>query len=104
MTLVYAANSDQDILLKEKFDAFKSEFPGRFEAVYAVSQPDEGSVAQKGRVTKTLLEEAMQTRRAGDEKVFICGPPAMEAALKGDKGNKGILEELGFSKSQVHSF
>lgn len=101
VTLVYAANTDEDILLKKEFDDFQKEFPGRFEAVYAVSQPAGGSTIRKGRVSKELLAEVTQSK---DGNVFMCGPPAMEAALKGDRKTKGILEELGYRKDQIHSF
>lgn len=101
VTLVYAANTEEDILLKKEFDGFQKEFPGRFEAIYAVSQPAEGSTVRKGPVSKELLAEVTQSK---DGKVFLCGPPAMEAALKGNKKAKGILKELGYRKDQVHSF
>ncbi|KAF1932166.1 ferredoxin reductase-like protein [Didymella exigua CBS 183.55] len=101
ITLVYAANSEEDIVLKKEFDGFQNDFPGRFEAVYAVSQPAEGSTFRRGRVSKELLSEVTQSK---DGKVFVCGPPAMETALKGDKKTKGILEELGYRNDQIHSF
>jgi cytochrome-b5 reductase len=104
VTLVYAANTEEDVLLKKEFDTFQREFPGRFKAVYAVSQPAEGSVAQKGRVTRELLEEITGSAASSEEKVFVCGPPAMEKALVGDWKTSGILGELGYRKEQVHTF
>lgn len=101
VTLVYAANTEEDILLREEFERYQREFPGRFDAMYVVSQPAEGSSVRKGRVSKELLSEITQSK---DGKVFMCGPPAMETALKGDRKTKGILEELGYSKDQIHSF
>lgn len=103
VTLVYAANTDDDILLRKEFDAWEKQFPDRFNAVYAVGQPAAGSVARKGRVTKELLEEVVGERGAGGL-VFVCGPPSMEAALKGGRWERGILGELGYAKDQVHSF
>ncbi|KAH6638386.1 oxidoreductase NAD-binding domain-containing protein [Boeremia exigua] len=104
VTLVYAANTDDDILLKKELDAFYSKFPSRFKAVYVVSQPAEGSMARKGRVTKQLLEDATQGVSNSESMVFVCGPPAMEKALLGDRNTEGILMELGYEKNQVHSF
>lgn len=104
VTLIYAANSEEDILLRSEFDAFQKQFPDRFDAVYAVSNPTEGSKIRKGRVTKELLAEVARSRPSLDGKVFLCGPPAMEAVLKGDRKTKGILEELGYAESQVHTF
>jgi cytochrome-b5 reductase len=100
ITLVYAANTEEDILLRSEFDTFQKEFPGRFKAVYTVSQPAEGSKMRRGRVTKELLEELTPNR---DGMVFICGPPAMETALKGDRRSGGVLAELGYRRDQYLS-
>jgi cytochrome-b5 reductase len=35
-------------------------------------------------------------------KVLVCGPPAMEKALK--KKKTGVLAELGYKPDQVYSF
>ena len=101
VTLVYGANREEDILLKQELDAFQEEYSGRFQAVYAVSQPAEGSMVGKGRVEKELLREFV---RPDDGMVFLSGPPAMEKALRGDGKTKGILEELGYGRDQIHSF
>ncbi|KAF9699702.1 hypothetical protein EKO04_002528 [Ascochyta lentis] len=104
VTLVYAANTEEDVLLRKEFDGLQREFPAKFKAVYAVSQPAEGSSSRKGRVTKQLLEEVARPSLVGDGKVFVCGPPAMEKALVGDWKVGGILGELGYRKDQVHVF
>ncbi|KAF3001268.1 hypothetical protein E8E13_003877 [Curvularia kusanoi] len=44
VTLVYTANTEQDLLLKREFDTFEKEFPSRFEAVYACLAEDIGSM------------------------------------------------------------
>jgi cytochrome-b5 reductase len=99
ITLIFGINSDADALFKKEFDEFETKYPGRFKAVYTVSNPVEGSKLRKGYVTKTLLEEVLGEEKS--EKVFVCGPPKMEEALT---GKKGILQELGFAKGQVHKF
>lgn len=103
VTLVYGVNTDQDILLRKEFDDFKKEFGDRFEAVYTVSRPDEGSPWNRGHVTKQLLEKSTKGRGNGSM-VFVCGPPAMEASLVGKRGSPGILEQLGYRKEQIHTF
>ncbi|KAJ2907169.1 hypothetical protein MKZ38_007684 [Zalerion maritima] len=100
ITLVFGVNSDRDVLLQKEFDNYEKRFPGRFRAVYTVSNPENGSALRKGYVTRELLEEV----GGKGEKVFVCGPPAMEAALTGQRGKGGILAELGYSKDQVHKF
>lgn len=104
ITLVLGVNSDQDVLLKQEFDQFSKDFPGRFKAVYTVSNPIEGSTFRKGYVTKDFLEEVAPSPKGQDTKVFVCGPPAMEASLVGRRGTPGILQQLGYDKNQIHKF
>lgn len=110
ITLVWGVNTDDDIFFRDEFTALEKKFPGRFKAEYVVSQPTGGSSYRKGYVNKTILEElglrASETHNK-DIKVLVCGPPAMEKALKGGKGpfgGSGILSELGYAKSQIVGF
>jgi cytochrome-b5 reductase len=118
VTLVFGVNTDKDVLLREELRDLERQHPSRFRAVYAVSElaraQAEGEGAndpqfRSGRITRELLEEVVpKPERAG--RVFICGPPAMETALVGGGrwgprgGSPGILEQLGYQKSQIHRF
>lgn len=102
MTLVFGVNTDADVLLRDQFRDYERRFPGRFRAVYTVTSPGEGSPHRKGRVTRELLDEVVP--EAGRGRVFVCGPPAMEAALVGKRGSPGILEQLGYRKDLIHRF
>ncbi|KAK4121677.1 ferredoxin reductase-like protein [Parathielavia appendiculata] len=106
VTLVWGVNTDEDIFLKNEFAALEKLHPGRFRAVYVVVTPGAGSPHQKGFVTRQLLEKAglaASEAQNRDIKVLVCGPPAMEKALKGKKGG-GVLAELGYRPDQVYSF
>ncbi|GKU20502.1 unnamed protein product [Fusarium langsethiae] len=105
MTLIFGARSDKDVLLKKELDGFAKEFPERFEVKYTVSNPAQGSELRKGRVDKGLLEEVLGPKGVvgRDTKVFVCGPKEMEEALVGRRG-KGVLGQIGFEKSQIHTF
>jgi cytochrome-b5 reductase len=104
ITLIFGVNSDADVLLRKEFQDFESRFPGRFKAVYTVSNPIDGSSFRKGYVTKELLEEVGLGAEKEDTKVFVCGPPAMEKALVGARSQGGILAQLGYRKDQIHTF
>lgn len=99
--LLFGVNTDADVLLKDEFDAWERQYPGRFKAVYTVSNPEAGSPLRKGYVDRALIEQEGVKATVDGTQVFICGPPPMEAALT---GRKGILEELGFKKSQIYKF
>jgi cytochrome-b5 reductase len=104
ITLVFGVNSDADVLMRKEFRDFEERFPGRFKAVYTVSNPADGSRFRKGYVTKELLEEVGVGAENKETKVFVCGPPAMEKALVGARRQGGILEQLGYRKDQIHTF
>ncbi|KAL2820907.1 hypothetical protein BDW59DRAFT_150498 [Aspergillus cavernicola] len=110
VTVVFGVNTEDDLLMRSEFDAYKRRYPDRLDIHYTVSRPGEGFSPEEGvrsgYVTKALLKEIMQgsaTSERSESKVFVCGPPAMEASLVG-KGGKGILEELGYSKDRIHRF
>ncbi|KAJ4312081.1 hypothetical protein N0V84_010104 [Fusarium piperis] len=104
MTLVFGVNSDEDVLLKQEFERFSKEYPGRFKAIYTVSHPKDGSSFRKGYVTKELLKEVVPSPSQQETRVFVCGPPAMEDSLVGKWNSPGILSQLGFRKDQIHKF
>lgn len=105
ITLVFGVNTDADVLLESEFKEFESRFPHRFKAIYTVSNPIAGSSHAKGYVTKELLSKVITaTPGTGNTKVFVCGPPAMENALVGNRTKQGILGELGYTKDQIHRF
>lgn len=107
VTLVIGANSDHDILLKDKLDAFKDQHPDRLRITYTVSNPAPDSPFKKGYITDEVLRDVLDGSAKEDTKVFVCGPPAMETSLVGARrsgGKLGILEQLGYSKDQIHQF
>lgn len=112
ITLVWGVNTDEDIFLRDQLAKLEESYPGRLKTVYVVAQPDAQSPHQRGYVTRKVLEQAGVSAAAEtskDTKVFLCGPPAMEKALKGTKGwvgggKKGVLQELGYTADQIYSF
>jgi cytochrome-b5 reductase len=102
ITMILGVNGDQDVLLKQEFDHWRKQFPERFQAVYTASKPIEGSELRKGYVNAELLKEVVKMK--DNDMIFVCGPPAMEKTLCGEKSLKGVLEELGYRKDQVHRF
>jgi cytochrome-b5 reductase len=105
ITLVWGVNTDADIFLDQEFKQLQAQHPERFTFIYTASQPEEGSPYPKGYITKQLLEKSNIGAPDKDTKVFVCGPPAMENAVVGGRGNRGgILSQLGYSPAQVHKF
>jgi cytochrome-b5 reductase len=115
IALVYANNSEQDILLRSEFDELAQKFPDRFSRTYVVSKTTSGNEGQyqTGYVTKSILSQAMPHKlQERSVKVLVSGPPAMTESVAGAKGGfgwtqgslGGILSELGYTKDEVHKF
>lgn len=107
VTLVWGTNTDDDVFLKNDFDSLWKKYPERFAAYYTVSRPSTDSPFASGRVTSDFLQKVMTDtafKQAGDGKILLCGPPAMEEAVAGKRGQVGVLEQLGFTKDQVYRF
>ncbi|KAL0472561.1 NADH-cytochrome b5 reductase [Neurospora intermedia] len=112
ITLVWGVNTDEDIFLRDQLAELEQNYPGRLKTVYVVAQPAAQSPYQKGFVTRQVLEQAGlsgATEKSKGTKVLLCGPPAMEKALKGTKGwvgggKKGVLQELGYTQDQIYNF
>ncbi|KZS93256.1 cytochrome-b5 reductase [Sistotremastrum niveocremeum HHB9708] len=109
--LIFANETEADILLREEFDSMKKKYPDTFDVVYVVTKPEKPWKGKTGYVTKEIIKETVASPDAGDKvKLFICGPPGQVAAVAGKKdGMKqgelgGILKELGYTSDQVFKF
>ena len=63
MTLVFGANTEDDLVLRAELDGFKARFPERVDVVYTVSSLGEGgdSKLRRRQITQALLRQVMQT-------------------------------------------
>ncbi|KJZ80030.1 hypothetical protein HIM_00744 [Hirsutella minnesotensis 3608] len=104
VTIVFGVRNDDDVIFEDQFNYWAEHYPNRFKAVYAVSQPTIESQHRKGYITKELLQEVIPLPKSQDTMAFVSGPPAMEKSLVGSWGTPGILQQLGFQKSQIHKF
>ena len=111
VTLVYGNVSEGDILLKQELRELENTYPQRFRAFYVLDNPPQEWAGGKGFITKDLLKTVLPEPKAGNIKVFVCGPPGLYKAISGNKISPkdqgdltGILAELGYNKDQVYKF
>ncbi|RPA80632.1 ferredoxin reductase-like protein [Ascobolus immersus RN42] len=112
VTLVLGNVSEDEILLKKELDHLATTYPRRFTVKYLLDKAakDEGW-ATTGYVTKEILKTVLPEPGSKNQKIFVCGPPGMYAAVSGgkvsptDQGDlTGILKELGYTKEDVFKF
>ncbi|OQS06284.1 NADH-cytochrome b5 reductase [Thraustotheca clavata] len=109
VTLIFANNTEDDIILRDELAAYESMYPG-LKVIHILSNPSESWTGLKGFVNKELLEKHMPAP-ATDSLVCVCGPPGMMAAVSGGKAKdfsqgqlEGMLKELNYTSDMVFKF
>lgn len=73
-TLLYANVAEEDILLREDFDALQKKHPSHFKVVYALDKPPAGWTGATGFISQDLIKEHVAPASLAEKvKVFICG-------------------------------
>lgn len=79
--LLYANNTEEDILLRAELNGFAERFPDKFRVQYVLSKPREEWTGHRGFVTQELINAYLPP--ADDRnKLLLCGPPPMVNAMK----------------------
>lgn len=110
-TLIYTNKTEQDILLREKFDELAKK-DNRFTIVYGLDKLPKGFSGFEGYVTPELITKHLpKPDLASKTKIFVCGPPPQVEAISGGKGPKGsqgelkgLLAKMGYEAEQVYKF
>lgn len=100
VSLLYANQTEDDILLRQELDEAVTKYGGRFRLHYTLDRPPEGWKHSKGFITKEMIEEHLPGPAAdGSVQILMCGPPPMVkfACLPN-------LEALGFKKTDYFVF
>lgn len=95
VSLLYANDSPNDILLKEELDELASKYP-YFKVEYVLKDAPANWTGHKGLVTKELLEQFLPSA-SDDRKVFVCGPKPMETNVL------NWTNELGWQEGTLKS-
>ncbi|KAL5043098.1 hypothetical protein BDW71DRAFT_216539 [Aspergillus fruticulosus] len=88
VSLLYANNSEADILLREELEGFAGRFPYKFKMEYVLSSPDDDWKGYRGFVNGEVIDKHIGSP-AEDAKVLLCGPPPMVEAMKRTLVGKG---------------
>ena len=107
--LVFANNTEEDILLKELLDSLAAKHKN-FKVTYVLSQPSKNWKGLKGFVSADIVQ-AHLPKPSPDNIIFVCGPPAMMKSVSGDKTPdykqgpvEGLLKAAGYTEDMVYKF
>ncbi len=114
-TLLYTNKTEQDILLREEFDALAKADPAKYKIIYGLdseAKGGKGAASFTGYITPEILSKYLPAPAKADKiKIFVCGPPPQVEAISGGKGPKGsqgelkgLLADSGYAPSQVYKF
>ena len=96
--LLFANQTEEDILVRDMLDSLQRKHPARLQIFYTLDRPPAGWTGFSGFVTKDMLLKSMP--QASDSSVVLmCGPPVMI-----DRAVRPNLEMLGFDKAQILAF
>ena len=99
ISLLFANQTEEDILIREELEFFSREYPDRFNLWYTLDRPNDAWGFSKGFVNDEMIRERLPAP-GHDTMVLLCGPPPMvEYACRPN------LEKVGFNlASQVFTF
>ncbi|KAK5651697.1 hypothetical protein OQA88_11763 [Cercophora sp. LCS_1] len=103
VSLIYANNTVDDILLKEELDGFAVQCPDKFKVHYVLSRPQAEWTGSSGFVTAGLIDEFLP-RAAETTKVLLCGPPPMINAMSKNLVGLGFKAPGTLSKATDQVF
>lgn len=102
MSLLYANQTEDDILVREELETIAKEYPTRFRVHYTLDRAPSKWAYSTGFISKEMIESHLHLplpSKDGTTQILMCGPPPMIkfACIPS-------LEALGFTESEWFSF
>jgi len=98
LSLLFANQTEDDILLRNELEEVQKQHPDRFNLWYTVDRPSEGWTYSSGFVNSEMIEKALFPP-SGDNLVLLCGPPPMINFACSPN-----LDKLGYAQSNRFSY
>jgi len=96
--LLFANQTESDILLREEIEDIKRQHPNRFSFMYTLDRPNDSWTYQKGFINKEMCAAHLPVP-GEDTMILMCGPPPMiKFALLPN------LEALGHSENRTFAY
>jgi len=94
--LLYGSAEPGQVIFRDRIEALARRHD-RLDVTLTVDRADDAWTGQQGLLDRRLINEAMGANGVEGRSFFLCGPPAMERAVRAD------LQSLGVSRSRVRS-
>jgi cytochrome-b5 reductase len=111
ITLVFANQTEEDILLRDELDNYAKKHPDQIKVFYLLDRPSEKWDGGQGFVSEKIVKELMPGPNEPKTLVGVCGPDKMLELIAGPKAKDksqgelgGILKELGYTSEHVYKF
>jgi len=91
IALLFANQTEKDILLRQELESLAAEHPDQLKIWYTLDRPEEGWKYGSGFVNKDMIKEHLY-KPDEETLILLCGPPPMIAFVNTQ------LDELGYSK------
>ena len=104
VTLLYANQTQADILLRDEIDALAARFPHKLKVHYFVSADQDPSwTGERGRITATRLAQLLPAV-TGTSKYLVCGPDPMVLQVTQDLLSLGCESPKAFKHATDQVF
>jgi cytochrome-b5 reductase len=98
VSLLFANQTEGDILVREMLEDLRNKNPDRFKLHYTLDRPPAGWQYSSGFITEEMIKNQMPPPGA-ETLILACGPPPMiKFAIKPN------LEKAGYSLDRFHEF
>jgi len=98
LSLLYANQTEDDILLRAELEEVAAEHPDRFKLWYTVDRPTEGWAYSSGFISADMIQHALYPP-SEDNLVLLCGPPPMV-----NFACTPNLDRLGYSQARRFAY
>ncbi|XP_068627708.1 NADH-cytochrome b5 reductase 2 isoform X2 [Battus philenor] len=98
MRLLFANQTEDDILLRDELEKYQKEFPNQFSVWYTLDRPNAGWKYSTGFINDEMIKNNMFPA-SDDVIVLMCGPPPMI-----NFACNPALDKLGYTESQRFAY
>ena len=103
ISLLYANNTEEDILMRKELDEFAKKHPHKFQVQYVLSQATDTWTGHRGFISQDLIQRYLAPADQSN-KTLLCGPPPMINAMKNVLAGLGWKEPGALSKATDQVF